>query len=125
MQGISIMKHNIGEISSGKFSELNGLNHEKLFFEYFLKFMKVCKQTYFLDLFFLMTFFFFFCFLFFLTESKDDPEYFPDEYSADSNTSTDSACFCCTNADSLSDDDELDCDFTLKDWKKYPDDEQI
>ena len=69
--------------------------------------------------------FFFFCFLFFLTESKDDPEYFPDEYSADSNTSTDSACFCCTNADSLSDDDELDCDFTLKDWKKYPDDQQI
>ena len=64
MQGISIMKHNIGEISSGKFSELNGLNHEKLFFEYFLKFMKVCKQTYFLDLFFLMTFFFFFFFFF-------------------------------------------------------------
>ena len=65
MQGISIMKHNIGEISSGKFSELNGLNHEKLFFEYFLKFMKVCKQTYFLDLFFLMTFFFFFFFFLF------------------------------------------------------------
>ena len=57
MQGISIMKHNIGEISSGKFSELNGLNHEKLFFEYFLKFMKVCKQTYFLDLFFAFFFF--------------------------------------------------------------------
>ena len=70
MQGISIMKHNIGEISSGKFSELNGLNHEKLFFEYFLKFMKVCKQTYFLDLFFLMTFFFFFAFFFFWQSLK-------------------------------------------------------
>ena len=65
MQGICIMKHNIGEISSGKFCELNGLNHEKLFFEYFLKFMKVCKQTFFRLIFSYDIFFFFFFFAFF------------------------------------------------------------
>lgn len=54
----------MGKISSGKFCELNGLNHEKLFFEYFLKFMKVFQANIFFrlifsyDIFSLLSFFF-------------------------------------------------------------------